>query len=616
MNVMKYILKTIIFVFLSLFILACGSSVSVEDVSSGVTVSSSKSTLTANKKTMNMDLLLHNNYSSKVTVKVEDLVLDVAPCEVLSSKLVPNEFTFTRSSNVKVKAELSFANECTPNSYQLEGTTLITLDGQTREIALNSKSQELNASIATEVPSGYELSVTTKDDDFNMGIPNMEKTFSINLKDANGNFLDSNFKITKIEVVSENTVLLKILEAETGETKNSLLLENENNSSFTLISKKLSGIAPIRVNVDFIDTNKNAESLSTLISIPVKSGPPSAISISYVSTGHDAERAKYEEKFAVSVTDEYGNRVNTKPYISLGAIVGYAVDGRESSDVETSQTRRLYYGQSDIQGAIANGTVNPLGDEDVHTTTFEDTTVGRSNVFKWVNSEGANSDKLVVFGKGKNYEAMGKWDFSKLDNNTLTLEDDYHGEFRSNLSYAIGRNYYQDQCTDDSREWLGTTDSETYQLDDEGTVIVSYKYDYHLMGKDALVWVNLVGYQSDTQKNTRLGEVTKHTLRGAGLIAIGGTATLDANETKSIIYEIWHEAVPHVPYRNARFNWRELESNNCEVIRIQSSNEVDARTCNNGWSREGRAYITFLLASSEEEGCTFGIEDILLRDEF
>ena len=613
---MKYILKTIIFVFSSLFIVACGSSVSGEDVSSGVTVSSTKSTLTANKKTMNMDLLLSNNYSSKVTVQVEDLILDVAPCEVLSSRLVPNEFTFTKSSNVKVKAELSFADECTPNSYRLEGTTLITLDGQTREIALNSKSQEVNASIATEVPSGYELSVTTKDDDFNMGIPNIEKTFSISLKDANGNFLDSDFKITKIEVVSENAVLVKILDTETGETKNSLLLENENNSSFTLSSKKLSGIAPIRINVNFTDTNKKSESLSTLISIPVKSGPPSAISISYVSTGHDAERAKYEEKFAVSVTDEYGNRVNTKPYISLGAIVGYAVDGRESSAVETSATRRLYYGQSDVQGAIANGTVDPLGDELANTTNFEDTTDGRSNVFKWVNAEGANSDKLVVFGKGKNYEAMGKWDFSKLNNSTLTLEDDYHGEFRSNLSYAIGRNYYQDQCTDDSREWLGTTDSESYQLDDEGTVIVSYKYDYHLMGKDALVWVNLIGYQSDTQKNTRLGEVTKHTLLGQGLSAIGGSATLDANETKSITYEIWHKAVPHIPYRNAHFSWRESESNNCQILSIQSSNEVDARTCHNGWSREGRSYITFLLASPETESCTFAIADILLRDEF
>ena len=614
---MKYILQPLLLVLSSLIIVACGSTGTTAGFSSDVSVTSTKSTLTANKKIMNMNLVLTNNYSSKVNVQVEDLALNIAPCEVLSTTFVPNGFTFTKSSNVKVRAELTFAEECTPTSYKLEGTTLITLDGQTREMALNSTSQELNASIATDVPSGYEVSVTTKDNDFNMGIPNIEKSFSINVKDANGNLLNNDFKITKIEVLTENSLIVQLLDKETGQSTNSLLLKNENNSSFTLSSKKFSGIAPIRVNIDFIDTNRKLKNLSTLISIPVKSGPPSAISISYVSTGHDEARAKYEEKFAVSVTDEYGNRVNTKPYISLGAIVGYAVDGRESSSVESSQTRRLYYGQSDIQeGAIANGTVDPLGDEVANTTNFEDTTAARSNVFKWVNAEGANSDKLVVFGKGKNYEAMGKWDFSKLNNSTLTLEDDYFGEFRSNLSYAIGRNYYQDQCKDDSREWLGTTDSESYQLDDEGTVIVSYKYDYHLMGKDALVWVNLNGYQSDTQKNTRLGEVTKHTLLGQGLRALGGTASLDANETKSITYEIWHEAVPHVPYRNAHFGWRDLESNDCEVLDVQSSNEVDARTCDNGWSQEGRSYITLLLRSAEDKGCTFGIEDILVSNEF
>jgi hypothetical protein len=614
---MKYILHSLILLLSSLSILACGSAGTTGEVSSGVTISSTKSTLTANKKIMSMDLTLNNNYSPKVTVQVKDLALDVAPCQVLNSDFMPNEFTFVKSSTVKVRAELTFYDECTPTNYKLKGTTVITLDGQTREIALDFESQEFNASIATDIASGYDLSVSTKDDDFNMGIPDIEKTFSVDLKDINGELLNDDFEITKIEVLTENAVLIKILDNETGEAKNSLLLENKNNSSFTLVSKKLSGIAPIRVDVDFIDTNKKAKSLSTLISIPVKSGPPSAISISYVSTGHDESRAKYEEKFAVSVTDEYGNRVNTKPYISLGAIVGYAVDGRESSSVESEQTRRLYYGQSDIESSIANGTVNPLGDSISNTTNFEDTTGGRSNVFKWVNAEGANSDKLVVFGKGKNYEAMGKWDFSKLNDNTLTLEDDYFGQFRSNLSYAIGRNYYQDQCTDDSREWLGTTDSESYQLDDEGTVIVSYKYDYHLMGKDALVWVNLNGYQSDTQKTTRLGEVTKHTLFGQGLRRVPeGSISLDSNETKSITYEIWHEGSPNTPYRNAHFAWREAPGNDCEIISTVSSNEVDARTCDNGWSREGRSYMTFVLASSADKGCSFEISDLLMNDEF
>jgi len=616
---MKYILQSSVLVILSLIVVSCGSTVeqSATGVSSGISVSSSKSTITANKKLMSMNLLLRNNYSSKVTVEVKDLVLDIAPCDILSSTLTPNSFTFGKSSRVKVRAELSFAGECTPSSYQLEGRTLVSLDGQTREIALDSKSQELNATVASELPSGYELSVVQKEGNVTMGIPNLEKTFSVMLKDANGTLLNNNFGITKIEVVSENTVIVQLLDKLTGEKKNSLLLENQNNASFTLVSKKLSGIAPIRVNVSFTDTNRKSKTISTLISVPVMSGAPSAISISYVGTEQDEARAKYEEKFAVSVTDEYGNRVNTRPYISLGAIVGYAVDGRESSNKETASTKRLYYGQNDIEQGIANGRVDPLGDESPNTTNFEDMTNGRTNVFKWVNAEGANSDKLVVFGKGKNYEAMGKWDFSKIDDNTLKLADDYHGLFRGDLSYAIGRNYYQDQCLDDSREWLGTTDSETYQLDEEGTVIVSYKYDYQLMGKDALVWVNLNGYQSDTGKITRLGEVTKHTLLGQGLRAIPeGTISIDANETKptTVTYEIWHQGAKNVPYRNAHFGVRELASNDCTILSVESSNQVDARTC--GALREGRSYITYTLQASEEKGCTFGIGDILVADEF
>jgi len=616
---MKYILQSLLFVILSLIVIACGSTVeqSTSGLSSGINVSSTKSTITANKKLMSMNLVLKNNYSSKVKVEVKDLVLDIAPCDISSSILTPNRFTFAKNSRVKVRAELTFMGECTPSSYQLEGRTLISLDGQTREVALDSKAQEINATVATELPSAYELSVISKEGNFSMGVPNLEKDFSVMLKDANGTLLNNDFEITKIEVVSENTVIAQILNKDTGEAKNSLLLENKNDASFTLVSKKLSGIAPIRVNVSFNDTNRKAKTISTLISVPVMSGPPSAISISYVGTGQDEARAKYIEEFAVSVTDEYGNRVNTRPYISLGAIVGYSVDGRESSNQETASTKRLYYGQNDIEQGIANGRVDPLGDESPNTTNFEDMTNGRTNVFKWVNAEGANSDKLVVFGKGKNYEAMGKWDFSKIDDNTLKLEDDYHGLFRGDLSYAIGRNYYQDQCLDDSREWLGTTDSETYQLDEEGTVIVSYKYDYQLMGKDALVWVNLNGYQSDTGKITRLGEVTKHTLRGKGLRRIPeGTISIEANATQptTVTYEIWHDGAKNVPYRNAHFWARELSSNDCTVLSVQSSNEVDARSC--GGVREGRSYITYTLQATEEKGCSFGLGDILVADEF
>jgi hypothetical protein len=375
-------------------------------------------------------------------------------------------------------------------------------------------------------------------------------------------------------------------------------------------------VVPIRVTVDFKDLNGQLKTLSTIVNVRVMSGPPSAISVSYVSTGQDASRAKYEENFAISVTDEYGNKVNTKPYITLGAIVGYAVDGTAPSSNESSSTKRLFYGKSDIESGVANGTINALDDNIANTTEFEDSTLGREDVFRWVNSEGNNTDKLVIFGKGKNYEAMGKWDFNLINNNTLSLQDDYFGLDRSDLYYAVGHNYYQDQCTEDGREWLGSTDSESYQLDDEGTVTVSYKYDYELMGKDALIWVNLNGYQSDTGKNTRIGEVTRHTLLGQGINKFPSAGySLDKNETGYALFEMWHNSVNR-RYRNAHFSWRVKEGSSCDIVSYTTSNQYDARTCNNGLFSEGSSYIRFLISAPEDKGCTFDIDQLYISDEF
>jgi hypothetical protein len=463
----------------------------------------------------------------------------------------------------------------------------------------------------TYTPIDYVLNVSTEANEFSMGIPNKQKTFSVLLKDSKGEIVDnSDVNITKIEVSTENALIAKILDTKTGTPVNSLTLKNENNSAFTLQSKKLSGIVPLKVTIEFKDINDEVKTLSTIVNVRVMSGPPSAISISYVSTGQDSQRAKYEEKFAISVTDEYGNKVNTQPFISLGAIVGYAVDGKESLSKETNNTRRLFYGKHND----ANGSIIPGATAD--TATFQEDSVG-SSVFQYVNAEGANTDKLVVFGSGKNYEAMGKWDFDKLDDRTLSLQDDYFGTERKNLYYAVGHNYYQDQCRDDGREWIGSTNSVSYQLDDEGTVIVSYKYDYHLTGKDALVWVNLTGYQADRGENTRIGEVVKHTLRGKGFtkIPLAGYSLDKGKSTSNAKFSIWHKNAPE-RYRNAHFGWRVKEGSNCMYYVVDTSNNYDARTCNNGGSSMGDSYIRFYLQAPEDKGCTFDIEGIVVSNEF
>jgi len=480
------------------------------------------------------------------------------------------------------------------------------------------------------VDRNYGLEVLTAGD-FSMGIPNQVKTFNVLLTatDASGNeiILGSEENITKITVSSENTAIAQIWDPVSKTSVDSLILTGD---SFTLKSKTLSGLVPVKVIMEFKDVNGNPQVLTTIVNVRVFSGPASAISISYVSTGQDVERAKYIETLAISVTDEYGNKVNTRPNISLGAIVGYAVDGHETSGKETNETKRLFYGRSDIVNDNANGEIIALG---ANTANFEDNTPARTDVFKYVNAEGNNTDKLVVFGERKNYEAMGKWDITRINNTTLQLQDDYFGVDRSGLYYAVGHNYYQDQCREDGREWVGSTDSETYQLDEEGTVTVTYKYDYHLTGKDALIWVNLDGIQPDTGTITRVGETVKHTLRGTGFTKAPTLGyVLSPGAAGYATFIIWHENAPE-RYRNAHFAYAVKDRGTpCAYSVVAQSNPFDARTCNNTigvdtdnnvstpdtifGTSDGTSYITFYLEDTGGRGCGFDIDNITVSSEF
>ncbi len=455
------------------------------------------------------------------------------------------------------------------------------------------------------VNRNYSINISTSGE-FSMGIPNQIKTFNVALqaKDGSGNDVPlSSETITSMTAISENTT---IAEAENITT-------SVKDGTFDLRSQTLSGIVPVKVTMNFNDANGDPQVLTTIVNVRVYSGPASAISISYVSTGQDVARAKYIETLAISATDEYGNKINTRPNIALGAIVGYAVDGREANGVETNETKRLFYGRSDIQNGSANGEIVALGSNKAN---FEDNTGGiMSNVFQYVNAEGDNTDKLVIFGERKNYEAMGKWDITKSDNNTLTLLDEYYGVDRSGLYYAVGHNYYQDQCREDGREWVGSADSDSYQLDDEGTVTVTYKYDYHLAGKDALIWVNLDGIQPDTGAITRVGETVKHTLRSAGLTKTPSAGyVLPKNTSGYGTFIIWHEKAPE-RYRNAHFGYAIAPGSTCGYSQVAISNAFDARTCKNGASTDGTSYVTFFLSAGDKD-CTFDIDRIMTSREF
>jgi hypothetical protein len=443
-------------------------------------------------------------------------------------------------------------------------------------------------------PANYILSSVSQDDKYTMGLENT-KSFTLYLKDDKGNNIDSE-QIKSISIESTNTVVGMLIDTATQNEVSTLPYsdsEATNEKSFTVKTGTTSGLLPIKIDVTFDDNNGESQSISIMMNLSVFSGPPTAFSISYVGVEHNATIGKYIEKFAVSATDAYNNPVNTRPYISTGALVEYAVDGSSLDGVRTTTSPRLWHGAND-----SKGTIEQLGSNTAQFTVSTD-------VFKYLDID---NDRLVLFGAGYVYEALGKWDLASISNNTIELKDSYYGTDRDDLYYAIGHNNRQDLCSEDAREYIGSMKSSTYQLDENGNVLIEFEYDYHLTGKDIMVWVNLTGYQADQGIVTRVGEAQKHTLRGYGLMS-RETYTL-ASGAKNVIlpFYIRHENVPEV-YRNGHFAFA---YHGCQVDSIiDYSNWYDARDC-----RNEVVYVDLNVSNPTMSDCTIQLVNIEVSPEF
>jgi len=441
------------------------------------------------------------------------------------------------------------------------------------------------------VPVSYTL---TTEGNYTMGL-NSEKTFTLHLKDDKDQYVnDADIKNIKINALNSAVGQLD----NSGTLVNQLEYSNDdatNNKSFVLVTNTTSGLLPIEIVVNFVDKNGNAQELSTVMNLTVFSGPPTAFSISYVGVELDDTNAKYIEKFAVSATDAYNNPVNTKPYIATGALVEYAVDGSSADGKRTTTSPRLWHGANDSKGKIEQ-----LGD---NTAQF----IASTDAFKYVDID---NDRLVVFGRGYVYEALGKWDWNGVDDATIQLKDNYAGQTRDGLYFAVGHNNRQDMCSDDGKEYIGTMKSSTYQLDANGNVLLEFAYDYHLTGKDIMVWVNMTGYQADNDSVTRVGEAQKHTLRGMGLNTPDKYTVKAETDNNILHFNIHHEKVAEW-YKNGHFGFS-IEGECTVDSVIAGSNLVDARSCDNA----GVAYIDLNVSNGNTDDCTITLKDIVVSSEF
>jgi len=293
--------------------------------------------------------------------------------------------------------------------------------------------------------------------------------------------LIENNKITKIELESQNTQVGKLIDTAIGDAVERLTFDGSdasNSKSFTIQTYRLSGLLPVNMKVTFIDANGDTKILEQIMNVVVMSGPPTALSISYAGVEQDKNASKYIEKFAVTVTDQYNNPVNTRPFIATGSIVEYAVDGSSLNGQRTETSPRLWHGRLDVPGKL-----EAIGSNKAQLITTVPT-------FTYIDLA---NDKLVTFGSGYVYEALGKWDIDSVSDQSLQLKDDYYGTTRDPIYFAVGHNNREDLCAEDARQYVGNMKATNIQLDATGHALLEFEYDYHLTGKDIMVWVNLEG---------------------------------------------------------------------------------------------------------------------------
>ncbi|UCM99889.1 hypothetical protein LCX93_10230 [Sulfurimonas sp. SWIR-19] len=440
------------------------------------------------------------------------------------------------------------------------------------------------------VLNSYLLQSTLSDENATIGIKS-SKLMSFFITDDTSTLIpDSNVTSVTIEMLNP---ILGQLEDTKGNFGNSLTIQNNNNVTVNLQTNTVSGILPLKVTAVFTDSNNNQQTLTKVFNIVVLSGPPSAISFSYAGTDSQSKQndAKMIEHWVITVTDRYNNLVNTNPAVSMGAIVGYV---KSSPSIASNAGNYLYYLPNEVNGTLSSTNNN-------FTTT--------ANVFDNVDQ---TNDYLVTFGDGYTYNASGKWDINTNNSNTLDLRDTYEGNDTSNLGFAVGHNYRQDTC-EFGTEWVANVypeDAGNYVIDSTGSMRINVEYDYYLVGKDVVLWANLVGKQYDNNTTVKIGEARKITLRGAGLVGesyafskgFSGPVRLEVSIADTI------EA-----YKNARFLYKvTVSADDANWTVTGSSMDSAITSCAN----YGRGYVDINFTSPTGSAGTVSLTNLILLNEF
>ncbi len=415
--------------------------------------------------------------------------------------------------------------------------------------------------------------------------------FSVSIVDEDENVV-SNSDVYELNISLENTAIASLMDT-SGATGTTLKYQNQNNITASVVSDTKSGLVPLKVSAHFKDVNDKNISINDIFNVIIESGPPTGISISYVGTDQDKERAKFIEKLAISVTDKYFNPVNTNPSVSVGAIVGYArYDGGDIN-------HRIF---------VDSGTLATLDSDTL--------SLNQNLIDEGTTDIDVANDTLVTFGNGYRYPASGAWGFNDFTASTISLDaGQYEGNVTDSLGYAVGRNIRQDACQHGD-EWVGQAKlaDGAVTLDEKGTAIIEISYDYYLVGKSIVVYTNIIGQDNKLGKELKLGEAKKHTLRGHGIEVLGDLSiTAEGTETSpgtaTGIFYAWIKDTPE-PYRNARFGFGGVTTSGDGYINSVQYKSIEE--CSNN----GHAYVEYTITADINSTFSVSFSNPLISSEF
>ena len=459
-------------------------TVTYEKKEAEVILNITEKTITTNSETVSIDVGVIDEKGNPYT---EGDVKIVYPSDLRDGRDVGS---FENLSVTVVNGQASFTYTAPKN-----------LDSNTSDLVFGfyhetnpSRAKDYTIKIVPEpgqiVLEGYKLESSILDGNLTLNLESSEILSFYLRTDSDVLINDSN--ITSMSVTLLNPDLGELADT-SGNRGDTLTILDKNSVNLNLETGTISGLLPIRVVVGFVDANGDTQTITEVFNVVILSGPPTAVSISYASTSHDPDYAKFQENLVVTVTDKYFNRVNTNPAITTALIVGYADDAGT----------RIFHEPVGSKGSIDPAT-------DVFTA---DNGVNFSSVDE-------NNDILMTYGVGYKYAASGFWTFTTPSGSDLTLLADYVSTngVEDELGFAVGRNQRDDTCRI-GEAWIGNivTADGLNQIDDSGMARLTLNYDYYLTGKDVMIGVNLVGYTASTGIISKVGEAKKHTLRSTGL---------------------------------------------------------------------------------------------------